>query len=151
MAEEKSKKARVIQINHKELEAGMAIIEDLRRTDAFRVISGKTFIKDTLAAAAVHEISRFGDIARFYDAYVEYIRKAGKAADSRNGPEKLAKANIRDALAQYGDHDTDKVWLSVIRGKMDRSDFDRELFTRGMLLDYLRKSPDTSSEPPSVA
>lgn len=68
---------------------------------------------------AVDKIETIGDMVRFFDAYVTYLKRHGENAEIRKNPEKVATENIRAVLwqvysAEINSDPNCKKWLSVV-------------------------------------
>jgi hypothetical protein len=95
---------------------GIPIIDSLRQIDPDK----------NIAITAVGNLSNRADIVRFYDSYVEYLKKYGDPSEKQN-PNGAAKENLLCATGYY-DNKTRNKWHSVIEeiGKSEYANLIRQ-------------------------
>jgi hypothetical protein len=95
---------------------GIPIIDSLRRIEPDK----------NIAITAVGKLNNRADIVRFYDSYVEYLKKYGDSSEKQN-PNNAAKENLLAATGYYSSKTRTK-WNSVLEeiGKSEYSSLLRQ-------------------------
>ena len=95
---------------------GIPIIDSLRQIEPDK----------NIAITAVGKLDSRADMVRFYDSYVEYLKRYGGSSEKQN-PNNAAKENLLAATGYYSDKTRAK-WNTVLEdiGKSEYSDLLRQ-------------------------
>jgi hypothetical protein len=115
------------------------LVDKLQNSEVFFQILSKGEPKDiAIASTAVIEVSKIGNMVKFYEEYKTYLKNESDSPQARQNPQSTAKKNMLEALSDYGAYLNEDAWHSVIEEKVDVSELERQVPTRGMLLNYFK-------------
>lgn len=116
------------------------MVDQIKRTGIFKEISARyPTIDYAVPAAAIHELSRIGDMVAFYKEYTEYIRDYSDTSNEMRSAGRTAKRQVMDAIEDFcRTDDVKNAWLSVVNKTVKKSDLDRDVMSMSNLMKHLR-------------
>jgi hypothetical protein len=115
------------------------LVDNIRQSEMFLEMLKKTQNEDlAIAYTAVMTTSVVGNMVKFYSQYKTFLKNRSDSPEARKNPEKAAKEKMMEALKDYGDLHTDRVWESVIDGSVDKSELGMEIPTRSTIIEIYK-------------